>query len=352
MSLKQYGVIITILASLIAAGFFADWAFRSTMSEKTAVAYADPNEYIKNLNASLKEQASTIPPGLTDELANSRIYLMLANKGSAYPRAHVYEDNAVSLLPQEDFQDGYYSFSQDGTTRAFFAVPAERRNLDGGWSEQATLYTYAGEVLFPSLEASTKVDETTILNKQFPTVSNAGEVLFTGWEENDWGIYYAGENGAKFITYGFMPTWINNKEFVFLKSDGIYRATLDSVPERIVEGTDSLEFMNDRIDISNDGNTLVWLRVDDEEVDVFTIGDTMIKRGTISVPGFWVTISPSGSYLAIATAAWEKRATGNPTPRIQFVDLATFDRVPNFTFVLDAFEQSHLFITDWVATTL
>jgi hypothetical protein len=193
-------------------------------------------------------------------------------------------------------------------------------------------------------------------------VSNAGEVLFIGWEHEgvpniesaeSWSIYKVINGKAEFLTHGFMPKWLNNEEFIFLRNDGLYVANKDmSAMRKIGESDQSPVLSNNRFDISDDGTKLVWSKPYLAQVVVYSMqSDASLVLGkTINAKAFWTLFSPSSNYLIIQTI--DRNAKGdedNPQSGVEFYDMKTFQKITEVEINFEAFNQMYMFISDWVA---
>lgn len=365
-SLPTYVGIATLALCIVALLYVANWGAMHTSISKTPLDYSDPDAYAKQINAMIAASERTIPTALRDELAHSNIYFMFANKGSIYTRPYVLSSGVMASAPLDGAQPEYVSSSRDGKNLAFFAVSPGREGLDIGWHIKAQGYVYNTSDLAGKAFPASDLDESKVATKegvslkQLLSVSNTGAVLFTGWggeafpgiePASSWSIYYANGTSTDMIASGYMAKWLNNIEFIYLASDGIYLKNVRTGAEDRLVAADSTVYNTNSIDISDDGKTLVWLRPEINQVTVYNIDpDTsaLTASGVITARSFWGTISPSGSFVALETI--QAGSYGNEAsakPKIEFFDLTSLDKIPGFSLPLDPFEPLYISMTDW-----
>lgn len=369
MKPKRYLLIILVVLFVIELAVFIPWALRNEVI-RSALFFKPLNskmlqQHISEVNEIVGEQLAAAPQALVDELAATRLYFILTIKDAVNIQSFVFENNAFSTPETNDEEDLFYSYSSDGTKAAFFAMPEEKRSLPRDWGAQAELYVAdtsgPNNPAFPDLGSATMVDATNVQYKQHPDVSNAGEVLFIGWDgqggldvlaSEEWDIYKAVNGKASFLTNGFMPKWLNDDEFVFLKNDGLYLAKSDmSNVRRIATSSEAIVYNNNRFDISDDGTMLAWTQPQLSQIVIYAINDdgSLTYAQTLSSKAYWALFSPSGTYLAVETIA--PHASGredSPQAKIEFFDLKTSQKVPELVIDFDRFDQKNMYFTDWV----
>jgi hypothetical protein len=321
---------------------------------------------VEKLNSEVLDQVRNVPDELAQELRSSRLYLMLRGGNQNVTKSYVFENGAFATDHSQGIVDYFYSFANDGSKLAFFAVPHETEAGSGGWAENAKLFvassTEVASTSFPLLANSIVLDESTIKYKQHPMISNAGDVLFVGWDQSwepvvenvdDWSIYAVVDGKAQFLTNGFMPKWLNDDEFIYLKNDGLYISNKDnSEVTQLYEAPSGKTIQNNNnFDISPNGEAIAWTQPDNGQVVLFTLTEDneLVEEATFKAKGFWVTFSPSGKYLAVQTIS--EYATGkeaDPQAKIEFFDTATKMKIPELEIALSDFNQLFMFINDWV----
>lgn len=326
------------------------------------------DERVEAVNESLQVQSPNIPQTLAEELDATRLYFMLAVKGDHRVQSYVFEDGSFNKSQSTGVTkfDQYYSYSRDGNKSVFFAVPVIDDMLEDTWGAQAKLYvadtSNNDDPSFPDLADAVMIDETNIPHKQHPNVSNAGDVLFNSWEHadspeveksNEWSIHIAKDGEpAKFLTNGFMPKWISDTEFLFLKNDGLYFANTDlTVLKKMATSSAPIVQSNNRFDISADGTMLAWTQPHIPQVFIYSIagGSSLELQRSILEKSFWVLFSPSGNYLALQTIdLYAGGREENPQSKIEFYDIATFAKVPELEINFEGFDQMNMYMTDWV----
>ena len=350
---------VLLVTVCISIAFAADWMYRTYGPERAAaIDLTNPSVFVEQLGTSVRASEGVVPNGLTQELAYSRMYLMLANKGSIFAQPHVLEKSSFSPIPKNETNDWFYSTSPDGTLLTFFATTPEREGMAGGWGAQARLYTIptdklAGSSLPTTFDEAYVVDDTDIPNKLMPNISDQGNVLFTGQNEGgEWSIFVATkESKAEEVTAGFMPQWINDSEFLFLRQDGLYIADTDSFTPRqlvaIVPDASADPKVIDvahRLDVSSNGKTVAWARADTEMIHIYDITRsprvTLNERGTLSQNVKDVVVSPTGTYVAA-------KVVTDAVASIQFFDVPSLSLLSNATIPLAAFEAGIIRLTDW-----
>lgn len=330
--------------------------------------FTDPNlsTNIRSVNEAITKQYSALTSELADELRNSRLYLVLSTKGTERPQSFALAEGSLTEADPVDDEDLYYSFSPNGENLVYFAVPKEREAFKGGWGGRAVLYKAdkqdVGEYPFPQLEESVELDSSLVRFKQLPTISNTGQALFVGWDNagqpsiekaEDWSIYKVENGTAQFLVNGFLPKWINDTEFLFLKNDGIYISNITLKTQRLLvpAAQDEVILTNNMFDMSPDNQTLVWTHPNQSVVAVYK-RDTegvFTKQGIFDKKSFWVAVSPSNQYVALQTI--DPSAVGteeNPGAKIEFFDLSTLTNVSEIEIDIDVFDQMYMFITEWV----
>jgi hypothetical protein len=360
---------IFIVSQLVLAGYLLWGAVsKKEVQQPVPVPPSDfevSNELINNVNKAVQDQLARLPQSLSEELRSSRLYFMLTRKGLDHndqlTQSYVFENGAFSV-PEEkenDAGDLYYSFSPNGAYGVLSELPAALRDARG---EQAKIRTFAATSLmsaFPAMSATMLADSSTLARKQHPSISNTGEVLFVAWDgegvptvqkAEEWSIYKISGGKSEFLTKGFMPKWISDDSFVYLKNDGLYLSSIDLSEDTKIASSKGELYSNSRIDVSADGTAIAWMQPDVTQVSVFELQDAgFVEKAPISLKGYWVAFSPSGNYLALQTI--NKTANGteaNPNAKIEFYDLTTMAKVPQLEINLDAFEQQSMFMTEWV----
>lgn len=324
---------------------------------------------IASVNESLQEQIVSIPQDLADELDATRIYFMLTNKAKnhddQYTQSFAFENGSLSAaVPKDqDSRDLYYNFSLNTEKGVFFAIPQELRNTDEAISSQQLLYSFevkdTAGVAFPAVEQAELRDGSRIANKQNPSISNSGEILFVGWEPDrvpqieqadSWSIYKVRDGEAEFLTNGFMPKWISDTEFVYIKNDGLHIASGDLSTDRVLSSSAGPVLSNNRIDVSDDGTRIAWMQPNNSEIVIFEKNsDSFEEKAVLPGKGFWVAFSPSGNYAALQTIDPQAGGTEeHPGAKIEFYDISTNSKVPQLEIDLDAFDQLGMFMTDWI----
>lgn len=321
---------------------------------------------IEEVNVSLKEQIASIPKSLAQTLQATRIYLMLSEKNEAITKSFVFEDG-VFKEGDSSVTDGlFYSYSQDGEKMVFLGIPNNTQQDQVDWTTRAHLYSYAKSELegpFPDILNATLVSATDLPLKQVPVISNTGKVLFMagGYPPHTdlppavegMTIYHVVDGVSTFLTNGYMPKWISDTEFIFFKNDGIYKASEDlSTMELLIPPpVEASVLVSNRMDISQNGNVIVWSQPNARRVTIFekNTEGKFIEMQTIDAKAFWVAISPDNHYLAMQTV--NLTASGeedDPGAKIEFYDLQAFLKVPELEISLQDFNQLGMFMTDWV----
>jgi hypothetical protein len=366
MTFKKIGfwllvVIFIVGAFIVYKTFFAPKAIVQTPVE---VLTSD----IEEVNADVASKMAVLPKGLASELESTRLYFMLTNKAEKhddqFTQTFVFQDGALSspVAEQNDIRDLYYSYSLDGESGVFLAIPPEKKNEAEDVSYQSELFTFKrgdlGRSGIPTLAQSTSIDSSKLLRKQNPTISNSGEVLFVGWEgqgmpmiekAEDWSIFRVANGKTEFLTKGYMPKWVSDTEFVYFKNDGLYIANSDLSGEKLIQESAGIIHNNNRLDVSDDGMRLAWMEPDHNTVDIFVRDGDFVPNANLELKGYWVAFSPSGEYMALQTINSEATgAEANPQAKIEFYDMNTYAKVPELEIDLDAFDQQGMFMNDWV----
>jgi hypothetical protein len=366
--LKKFFLPFLIVAFLLELIFFIPWALQNNVFRDfffpEVFNTSTFKQNIKIVNNALEVQLKKIPEELAIELASTRLYFMLSTKEIVSVQSFVFENGAFSAAEIDDQEDLFYSYSSDGSKAVFFALPQERRTIPKDWGAQAGLYgadTRGENAAFPEIVNASLLDATNVQYKQHPDVSNTGEVLFLGWNggymptvenANDWSIYKVVDRKAEFLTSGFMPKWVNDTEFVYLKHDGLYLSDAAMMsPRRIATSSEAVVRSNNRFDISDDGKLLVWTQPELSQALIYEIQDdkSLILKATLPVKAFWTLFSPSSNYLALETIA--PTATGRedmPQAKVEFYDMRSFEKVPELEIDFDIFDQKNMYMTDWV----
>ena len=357
-------IVVSVLA--LSAYVFRDYIDLSLFNRVEIEESKKAEPLVEKLNSEVLNQVRNVPDELAQELRSTRLYLMLRGNNQNVTKSYVFENGAFATDHSQGIVDYFYSFANDGSKLTFFAVPHETEEGSGGWAENAKLFvassTEVASTPFPLLANSMVLDESTIKYKQHPRISNAGDVLFVGWDQSwepivenvdDWSIYSVVDGKAQFLTNGFMPKWLNDDEFIYLKNDGLYISNKDNsevvqlyeVPEgKIIQN-------NNNFDISPNGDQIAWIQPDNGQVVLFTLTEDreLIEEATFKAKGFWVTFSPSGKYLAAQTIS--ESATGmeaDPQAKIEFFDTETKMKISELEIALSDFNQLFMFINDWV----
>lgn len=363
-------IALVALIILVASLSFAIWQYQEWYSSYSIAQrdLSNPNVFVEELNKNIQNQLETIPEGLSNELSNSRIYFMLANKGSAAVFPYVFSDGDFTMSPHNSgLEPSYISFSPDQSKVTFFAVSKEHNDPNVRWHTKSYGYVYDTNALdntgflTKTLTDDRAVSIDSISLKQIPSVSNTGSVVFTGWDHDylpaieaadDWSIYHAYEGLTRFETNGYMAKWLDDITILFLRTDGLYSRNIETEEESLLApSTATSVYSNSRFDISDDGLTLSWSRPESSTIDIYNItpDKTLTKRGGLSVRSFWNSISPSGKYLAVE--AIRPNSIGNESdggdPKIVFFDLSSLRQVPGIEFSMEAFESSYIYLTDW-----
>lgn len=355
-SLPTYVGLATLAVFIVALLYAANWASPLNWGKSATAAPKDLGAYIAQLNMSIADGMRHAPADFANELSHSSLFLLLAPKGSTFALPYVLKNGALSLPRDQGATTTLsYSFSQDGSRLTFLALSATDENSvrDTPWVYQendAQLKDTA--IPYDFSNGPEIVDKLSTRYMLGATISNNGNILFSGLpsQSTTWSIYQVKMGTpAHVIAEGFSPKWISDSEFVYLKTDGLYGATLTDPEGRLLVAAQKPLMPNNTIDISNridvsaDGNTLIWSRPDTGAVDIFDIThDGVAKislRGTVRVDGDAVLLSPHASYFAINEQ--------QPQQQIAFYDLSTLSKV-NFEIPLDFFEMNPTELDDWV----
>jgi len=390
MSTKRIIFLILILALGAQIIFFAWWmlndpSFKTLLfSEqgKLRIGEKDPNkiethsddkrvfnERIQEVNTEVGSTIGNVPDALAQELRESRLYFMFSNKGGFGTRSFVFDNNEFFPSALEGARDLFYTYSQGQTKLAYLVDPDPDSIKNDPQLQKVQVYLAdAAETKtwpFPQHQSSTKISDSDLPVKQHLSVSDEGAVLLNadiqGHGEHgvaraeDASIYLIKDGKTEFLMNGFVPQWINEQEFVFLKNDGLYKATLGQPEVKLIMPAQAgIEIgINNRLDVSNDGMYITWMQPQHSQMAVLILNvatQEYVPYFTVSdVKGFWSEISPSSKYIAVQTI--NPNLTGeeaSTNAKIEFYDMETQKKVPNFEISLDKFYQLSMFMTEWV----
>tara|TARA_B100000745_G_C20132555_1_gene388109 strand:+ start:254 stop:1324 length:1071 start_codon:yes stop_codon:yes gene_type:complete len=210
--------------------------------------------------------------------------------------------------------------------------------------------------------------------QQSPTVSNDGKVavsVFDGQTEpselasalgipgvgnsSAWQILIFDSEGKELITrFGTQPEWASNSILVYLTDEGPTAYNVDEETEySLIRVEDGVVATNSMLDVSDDGNYLVWTLPDSRLVYVLEIRNledpqqvAVYSRQIFeNILGFWPVLSTDGSYVALLELGDPERED-SLRAEVTFLDVTNGERVP-YTIDVSNYDVSQLALTDW-----
>jgi uncharacterized protein YxeA len=335
--------------------------------EETLIEESDHDSKLStdSFSSIFTEVVSHASGGMSAELQKTQLHIMAVEKyGVGDIETWLSLNDTFQPVYADGGRDILYSYSPDFTKVVYFTIPPEIQTPERDWKTQARLYGYsfpeAAIGSIPMLGASTMLDDSPVPYKQLPAISNTGEVLFVGWENQwqptvekaeEWTIYKLVDGEVKSLTQGFMPRWISDSEFIFLKNDGLYIANSDlSAVTRLHElQQGDTVVSNERIDVSSDGKKIVWMRPRNAETSIFHVNDAgaFEKFATIPGWGFSVRFSPSGGYVAFQTLPGDAGKDEFMTNKLMLFNIQSDKAIPELELPLDEFRSLRVLLTNW-----
>lgn len=268
-----------------------------------------------------------------------------------------------------------HGFAPDGRATAFVGVADGDVDASNPHAVDTTVYRGTAAADGSTVEDVEPVSDYTAFAKYTPDVTESGAVVFMSLAEgnptaadpryadltlaDEWEIHLAQpEEDAAVVARGIYPRWASDTVFVFLKNDGLYFYDTEQeeshllVPLAAGQGA-----TNQMIDVSDNGDVVVWSLADAAEVHVFRVSqwgntgrDTDMRRTGVleGVAGFWPVISPNGNYMAIELVnAGMDDIINDPQPYLAFYDLRSLRKLSR-EINLNSYDQMEMYITDWI----
>lgn len=195
----------------------------------------------------------------------------------------------------------------------------------------------------------------------FPVIANDGGVLYMQKNStessgsvtpaHDWVVQYtpAGSKVSRVVGEGIHPQWIDDRQFVYLKDDGLYVSSVTGDSERKIIPSEDLVMTDQTIASTPDG-WLAWSNPNKTLVREWHVTDWNAEAqslwGVIPIQAFYPVFSPSGDALALLVGLTEEN-TGIPAVSIGIYDTQNLT-LRGTPIVLENYQTSHASLSDWV----
>jgi hypothetical protein len=285
--------------------------------------------------------------------------LLLALAERQSDRFYQYElDMATGMLERVNpaFDENIFLQNRNGTRASF--IGSSSAGSGGASALQVFRATVSGSGL-GNIEKLSSVQQERMRS---PDISSRGDVLYTALTDptagdstittaEEWSVFLASGSGEPtLVTTGMYPHWVDDDLFIVLKNDGIHLMNVDGSRDEIVwELYEGVALSNMMLHLSENKQTIAWTAPDVGALLIaqVTSWDPLKVDGeSITVHGFWPTVSPDGKYVALQTVNWDTAET-DPRPRIIVYDATTLQEVGTVVD-LNRFDQEYMFVSDWI----
>ena len=212
------------------------------------------------------------------------------------------------------------------------------------------------------LQQAELITDSTGVVRQFPSVSNVGDVLYMAHsptknnqellssEADTWDIYVISRGGEEqMLVKGMHPKWIDDGHFVFLKNDGLYLYDLASGSEKKVWDSRGTATMRMSLDVSDDAQYIAWAAQESGSVFILRALNwdtgTLTLKGIISAPGAYAVFSPDSRYVAVQWSS-PNETFDTWAVAIDTFDLKTLAKIPSPISLIGS-EPNVTYLTDW-----
>ena len=203
----------------------------------------------------------------------------------------------------------------------------------------------------PVLQNAERITDEAATHKQFPSVSDAGDVVYmaravsggaSAENANSWGIYLVSRegNGPLFLTSGIHPHWIDTSRFVYIEDDGLHIFDIGEGSSKRVWSVRGAATTDMTLDVSKDGQFIAWASPNTGEIfilrktNTLSGADALELHGIIPLSGWYPVISPDSRFLAVQ-AHTAFRDGGASLLSIEYFDLGNLQALPAATVILD-----------------
>lgn len=320
-------------------------------------------EYIEEVNSVTQTIFDRLPPAILKMLPTSRLFFLAASPDGTSVKSMVYQDGVFTVNDNSKSHNVEYFHSPDTKKVVFFEQVQSTSSDQTVQSKKVLFKSFVDSAGFPVASAATVIDNSNVLYKQLPTISNNGDVLFVGWDQSrtpaieaaeDWSLYKTVNENALFLGHGFMPVWISNVEFIFLKNDGLYKMNVDTGSTSRMIATDSERVVksDERIAISSNGRMIAWMMPSESKIILFEINDVgeYEEKKKYLATGFRIAFSPDGSLLLVQTVRGSAVAVGESlSAKLLFFDTLTTEVASLAVIILDVLSNGPVLMTEWIA---